>query len=654
MITKIKTIINSSIQDQNRHDFVRQLGEKLLEYMALEEILTDAYFKTKSFEELLELNHKMYDELTGNAYERSYANPDYTVSLFGKDLGQLLAAIYTDFRKTIRYAFKHDRKSLKLYGEGFVELATIIKNQNDAFDQLKTAYYQFKLSVIDQYGNGLVETRIPKKAFPHQIIQNQNFDDLRYLFTYGSYITDNEIKTAEFLKSYDEQELNELMEMTADAYVRGFETDGKDITLRHNVTIYYNIGQERMIEVLIKAFEKRGLNGFYGQAINTDANKQYAYDHRFDNALYLDEIFKDKTIEAASRILEENKEDLLDYSGIMFFEKFGETPFEPKAKETALKLSQEQSSLSQQMSSTIRNNAEKYLKGTETSFCIIAFPVPEIGERFEAIYADTCKINKLSSDTYLPIQQKIIDALDQSEYVHVKGKDGNKTDIKVKNYVMSDPSKETNYYNCGADVNIPVGEVFTSPMLKGTNGLLHLDVVYLNDLKFIDLELHFVDGYVREYTCKNFEKEEENKKFVEENLLFPHKSLPLGEFAIGTNTLAYVIAEKYDIVDILPILIVEKMGPHFAIGDTCYTYSEDLDVYNPDGKCIVARDNEHSIIRKEDMSKAYTNVHTDITLPYDSLAFIKGIKEDNTTIPIIENGRFVLAGTELLNEPFED
>lgn len=394
------------------------------------------------------------------------------------------------------------------------------------------------------------------------------------------------------------------------------------------------------------------MNGFYGQAINTDANKQYAYDHRFDNALYLDEAFKNQTIEAADRILEDYKEDLLDYSGIMFFEKFGETPFEPRANETALKLSQEQSSLSQKMSSTIRNNAEKYLKGTETSFCIIAFPVPEIGEKFEAIYADTCKINKLSSDTYLPIQQKIIDALDQSEYVHVKGKDGNRTDIKVKNFEMSNPAKETNYYNCGADVNIPVGEVFTSPMLKGTNGLLHLDVVYLNDLKFIDLELHFEDGYIRKYTCKNFDNEDENKKFVEENLLFPHKTLPLGEFAIGTNTLAYVIAEKYDIVDILPILIVEKMGPHFAIGDTCYTYAEDLDVYNPDGKCIVARDNEHSIIRKEDMSKAYTNVHTDITLPYDSLAFINGIKEDNTIIPIIENGRFVLEGTELLNEPF--
>ena len=35
----------------------------------------------------------------------------------------------------------------------------------------------------------------------------------------------------------------------------------------------------------------------------------------------------------------------------------------------------------------------------------------------------------------------------------------------------------------------------------------------------------------------------------------------MGEFAIGTNTTAYVMAKTYDILYQLPILIVEKMGP---------------------------------------------------------------------------------------------
>ena len=65
----------------------------------------------------------------------------------------------------------------------------------------------------------------------------------------------------------------------------------------------------------------------------------------------------------------------------------------------------------------------------------------------------------------------------------------------------------------------------------------------------------------------------------------------------------------------LPILIAEKTGPHFALGDTCYKMSEDNRVYNPDGKEIIAKDNEVSILRKSEPDKAYFNCHTDITYP---------------------------------------
>ncbi len=49
------------------------------------------------------------------------------------------------------------------------------------------------------------------------------------------------------------------------------------------------------------------------------------------------------------------------------------------------------------------------------------------------------------------------------------------------------------------------------------------------------------------------------------------------------------MANQYDIVSKLPILIVEKMGPHFAVGDTCYSRAEDVTVYNPDGKEIISK-----------------------------------------------------------------
>lgn len=254
---------------------------------------------------------------------------------------------------------------------------------------------------------------------------------------------------------------------------------------------------------------------------------------------------------------------------------------------------------------------------------------------------------------YRNMQQKIIDVLDTADRVHIKGCNGNRTDLYVKIHPLSDPAKETAFENCVADVNIPVGEVFTSPVLQKTEGKLHVTQVYLGEFLFKNLELDFENGRITAYSCTNFDSEDENRKYIEDNILFHHKTLPMGEFAIGTNTTAYRMARKYQIADKLPILIAEKTGPHFAVGDTCYTYDEDNMTYNPDGKAIIARDNEISIRRKEDISKAYFNCHTDITIPYDELGAITVVRADGTTTDIIRNGRFVVPGTEPLNEPLD-
>lgn len=297
---------------------------------------------------------------------------------------------------------------------------------------------------------------------------------------------------------------------------------------------------------------------------------------------------------------------------------------------------------------------DKYMPRTETSFTAISFPSPEIGKNFEQIFEEILEVNMLDTEKYELIQQKLIEVLDKADYVHVKGRRDNKTDIKVKMQEIKNPDKETNFQNCGADINIPVGEVFTSPRLNGTNGILHIKETYLNGLKFIDLKLTFKDGYIVDYDCKNFDKDEENKKYIEENLLFPQKTLPLGEFAIGTNTLAYVTAKKHNIINVLPVLMIEKMGPHFAIGDTCFFLQEDKSVFNKlDNKEVTARENEKTALRKTNMHEAYTFKHTDITLPYESIEFITAITKNDEKIAIMKDGRFVAEGTEELNKPFE-
>ena len=44
------------------------------------------------------------------------------------------------------------------------------------------------------------------------------------------------------------------------------------------------------------------------------------------------------------------------------------------------------------------------------------------------------------------------------------------------------------------------------------------------------------------------------KEYFLDNVLYRHPTLPLGEFAIGTNTTAYVAAKKYNIADKLSLI----------------------------------------------------------------------------------------------------
>lgn len=621
-----------------------------------EKTLNKNYFTRRSFKQLLKENRKFYDDILRSNYEKkSYANPAYSVKIFGDKFGQLIAYFYTLYRGYISFAFFHKIYKMEEYNKLFVDVFKYVRDKKFEYETLNKIITrtQRKDKTKDLIFRLKQEFESNFK-FYQDIIKNADLDDLRYLFKYGKYITENEIKTAKFLSNYPEKKIKKLSNQIATAYVNGFLSTKKDISKKSSVCISYNIGQERIVRQLMRDMKKRKLETSIMVVSSTEVNKQLDYDHRFDRALYFDKEYSNtynKSFEKAGKMC---KKILTACSGMVFLDKFGDLPFSPKNKKECLKFSAEQQKLFQIFQNNIIRTHDKYLPRKEISFTIISFPSPEIGKQYEQIFEDIFEVNMLDTEECEHIQQKIIDSLDKADYVHIKGKGKNKTNIKVKMQKIKNPKKETNFVNCGADLNIPVGEVFTTPKLKGTNGTLHIKQTYLFGLKYIDLKSTFKDGYVVNYNCKNFSKNKDNRKYIEENLLFPHKTLPIGEFAIGTNTLAYVIAKKYNIMNLLPALIVEKMGPHFAIGDTCFTMSEDTPVFNKlDNKEITARENKKTALRKTDMRKAYTNRHTDITLPYESIKFITVVTKRRKKIDIIRNGRFVLEGTEELNKPFE-
>lgn len=665
--------IDTMLQEETVREPFRQYFYQMASFIKLvgntAELVMEDRLKELSLSELKGLNEALYADISGDNYHVSFANPSYACNKLGDKFGRLLSFLATELRSIIVYAYECRRYEFTIYLELFIEIYNYYEEENEyTYKDVKRAIYDF----MSDYCDVLVTHRVrevvdPDLTFAKDIILESDLSDLRYLYSYGEYITENELKTAQFLNLLPEQQLQAMADTFTEGYRLGFINGRKDLSKKKYVNIRYQIGYERMVRHAIHNFEMLGLEPtIYRAAHNavnklqhlkigyhaTSPNRQYDYDHRFDIGLFFDKAFKERKLECIKLAFEQYKEKAALYAGPALIEVFGEELFAPEDKKEAVKLDQRQQKLYVELNNQDNFIKNDYLKLDEISFTIISYPVPEIGEDFEEIFAETVKVNTLDSKQYSRIQQCIIDALDQGEYVHILGAGANHTDIMVKLYPLTDSAKETIFENCVADVNIPVGEVFTSPVLKGTNGVLHVPKIYLRDLEYRGLTLKFVDGLTMEYTCSNFEDEEQNKNFIKENLLYNHDYLPLGEFAIGTNTTAYMMGKRFDIAPRLPVLIAEKTGPHFAIGDTCYQMSEEVPVYNPDGKEIVARDNEISILRKTEPSKAYFNCHTDITLPYDEIREITVVRKDGSRIPIIQNARFVLEGTESLNEAF--
>lgn len=670
-VERIQRILKEETVKEPYRSYFRKVSEFLMDIERVRTIRGDGTWAQMTREQLAEENHRLYQDILPEWYETSYANPAYAVSTLGETFGAILSFLYTEVRSEIAYVFERRLLYMAVCNELFIEVYNIFEDEKEPdYKEVKNVIYWYASDYCDVFVADRIREQIdPDCSFAADIIMNADLTDTKYLYEFGEYITENEQKTARHLASLSEEKIKEMADVYTEGYRIGFINTGKDLSRKSTVNIRYTLGFERVVRQAVENFRQMGLKpviyraavsvlnkrlmhkiGYYGAI----ANKQYEYDHRMDQALFLDKRFIERKLDVTKNVYEKNKELAGKFAGPACIDVFGETPFVPVRKKEAAVFNEKQEQLSSLYDSRSGQIVNQYIKGEERSFTIVAYPVPEIGDQYEEIFDEIIRINTLDAKLYQKVQQTMIDALDQGEYVRIKGCGCNKTDLTVRLYRLKDPGKETIFENCVADVNIPVGEVFTSPVLEGTDGVLNVSKVYLSELQYQDLRIEFKDGMITDYGCSNFEDPKEGKKYVYENILQNHESLPLGEFAIGTNTTAYVVAKKYGIEDKLPILIAEKMGPHFAVGDTCYSWSEEIKVYNPDGKEIVARDNSVSVLRKEDPGKAYFQCHTDITIPYEELEFITVVSSDGRETDIIRDGRFVLEGTEILNEPLKE
>ena len=113
-------------------------------------------------------------------------------------------------------------------------------------------------------------------------------------------------------------------------------------------------------------------NGYFGFS----PNRQYEYDHRYDNALYMDKAFKERKLSVLRVAYEEYKALAAVYGGPAVLETFGEEGFQPENKKEAFTLSEKQEKLVHAYANESMQILDGYIPGDETSFTIISFPIP--------------------------------------------------------------------------------------------------------------------------------------------------------------------------------------------------------------------------------------------------------------------------------------
>ena len=380
-INRVKEISTEDTVLEPYKTYFRKSAEFILMLDELYSLIEKDKLKSDSMEQLKQRNHELYSDIYQENYDISFANPEYAVKVLGEEYGQILCYIYTQNRSLIRNVYRKQLEPVVLRIELLIEIYNYFENPEELqFKDVKETVYSFEKDNTEIFMDITIQDRIdPGNTFASDIVMNSNLKDLRYLYQYGEHIGANEIGMAEYLISLPEEEIDRLASVYTEGYRIGFVNAGKDLSKKGTVDIRYFIGFERIIRAAIKNFADMGLKPviYPGGYESTKPNKQYWFDHKFDEALYLDKAYVKRKLEVVRQVYESYKDIAAMMAGPAVIEIFGETPFEPENKEAAYRLSEEQQKLHSEYMTEYQRIVQDYIKGDERSFTIIAFPMKQ-------------------------------------------------------------------------------------------------------------------------------------------------------------------------------------------------------------------------------------------------------------------------------------
>ena len=228
-------------------------------------------------------NHSLYEDILPEHYAESYGNPEFACRMLGETYGKILSFLYTELRGLIGTVFEEQAagellETITAHLEVFIEIYNCFEQPElPSYKEIQQILYWF----VSDYSDVLVTERIrqnvdPARDFAVRIILDSDLDDLRYLYRFGEYVTENERKTAGFLASLSEEEIQAMADTYTEGYRMGFAQGGKDLSVKQTVNIRYHLGFERMVRAAIGNFERMGLKPVIFRYALSTVNKRGA------------------------------------------------------------------------------------------------------------------------------------------------------------------------------------------------------------------------------------------------------------------------------------------------------------------------------------------------------------------------------------------
>lgn len=261
-IGRIKEMAHETVCDQKLQAYFHCMAEFVLQMDRVWCLVQSGDLRRMELEELQTLNRKLYEDILPEHYDQSYANPDFAVACLGKPMGQTLSFVYTELRGMIPAAFERNRFGMVIRMELLLEIyqAFVCDEASLEAEELQRILYWYVSDYFEpETAERIAKLVSPKEDFASCIVMESDLSDLRYLYYYGEYVTDNELRTARHLNRMTQEKISLLADTYTEGYRIGFEVGNKDISRKKTVNIRYCLGFERVIRQAVCNFERIGL-----------------------------------------------------------------------------------------------------------------------------------------------------------------------------------------------------------------------------------------------------------------------------------------------------------------------------------------------------------------------------------------------------------